>query len=513
MKHTKSALHDNAKEGLKEGSQVETPFGVDYPKFLTVLLPEKLDLEKLIRENPPENIPAFHVDNIKYILNLISYLPSTKKDYSYENFGYVPINKQKLQRSGIYHYRKYIDYLVDCGVIYEGEYYIVGEMSKGISFSYEYSYCKLKKDKIIKKTLIKAIIKNSIKRNNAITEEQLPYLAKWWNSQDLDIDYDAAIQFLNNRFDNSKKELMQKFNFNSEEELFSLLEAETLKKRREKKLKNPYEQYNSALHVVERLYRKEYLMKIDTTAGRLHTLLTQLPKGLRQFMTFQGQKLVNTDLVNSQPLLAVSLLNKDLLQDHPIILNIIIKYNLKYQTKSHPTMLVDFISKVQHYPSVVKYVEIVSKGVYYEEFGEILRAHGLIPPDVKDVRKFSKEATYSSFFAPNFDIWFIEAMQHFKKVFPSVYKIFSKVKFREKGTKKKEKVHRALSVCLQAFEADLFLNRICKRISEVNPEIPIFTIHDSVVTTLEHQKVVEEIVKDEIFKAIRIVPKLNIEQW
>lgn len=505
----KLALHDNAEKELQEDSQMSS---VSYPESLTVLLPECLDLEKLIRENPPEDIPAFHVDNIKYILNLISYLPSIKKDYNYEYLGYVPINKQKLQKSGIYYYRKYIDYLVACGVIYEDEYYITGEKSKGIRFSYEYSYCKVKKDKITKKTLIKAIVKNAVVRNNTVTEEKLPYLAKWWNEEDLEIQYNDALKFLDDRLENSKKELIMRFSLNSENELKMLLEKQKQKKKGKQKIKNPYEQYNTALQIVERLYHKEYLMKIDTTSGRLHTLLTQLPKVLRQFVSFGGQKLVSVDLRNSQPLLAVVLLNKGLVLANPIVVYTIIKNNPIYQIPPS-TMLVDFINEVQYRSDVRKYIQIVSTGRYYEEFGAILQRNGLIPQEVEDVRKFAKEATYSSFFASNYDFQHIPAMQYFKEVFPSVYFIFSRVKFSKKGTKKSEKVHRALAVCLQAFEAELFLNRICKRISEINPNIPLFTIHDSVVTTLEHQELVAEIVKDEIFRAINIVPILNIEEW
>lgn len=510
----KSALIDNASEGLQENSQEETTLNLNYPESLTVLLPECLDLEKIVRENPPNNMSAFHIDNLKYILHLIGYIPSKKKDYDYGlNNGYVPINKQKLQKSGIRHYKEYLDYLVRCGVIYEDGQYIVGAKSKGICFPLEYQYCKVRKDKITKKNIIKAVIKNAVVRNNQIVEETLPYLAKWWNEQGLEIAYEPALRFLDERFENSKKELMIKFKLKNEQELIQLLEKEKLKKKREKKLKNPYEQYNSALQVVERLHKKEYLMKIDTTSGRLHTLLTQLPKDLRQFVTFRGQRLVSIDLRNSQPLLAVVLLNSYLILSNPILISTITKFNPTYQVKSPSTMLVLPISQRQNKPDVLNYIKIVTEGQYYEEFGKILKNRGLIPDDVEDVRKFAKIATYASFFSSNLHAGFIEATQHFKKSFPNVYFIFLRVKYNPKGVKVKEKYHRALAVTLQAFEAELFLYKIAGRINEINPDIPIFTIHDSVVTTLEYQQIVEEVVKDEICKAIGIVPVINIEKW
>jgi hypothetical protein len=512
-KHIKSALIDNA-ERLQESSQNEATFNVSYPESLTVFLPECLDLEKIVRENPPKDIPAFHIDNLKYILHLISYIPSKKKDYDYGlNNGYVPINKQKIQKSGIYHYRKYLDYLIQSGVIYEDAQYIKGAKSRGICFPLEYQYCKVKKDKITKKNIIKAVINNSIAINNQIVTEKLPYLAKWWNEDGLKIAYEPALIFLHERFENSKKELKIKFNLADKKQLVELLEKEKLKKKRERKLKNPYEQYNSALQVVERLHEKRYLMKIDTTSGRLHTLLTQLPKNLRQFVTFRGKKLVSIDLRNSQPLLAITLLSKDLILSNPILINTITKYNPTYQIKSPSTMLVLPIYNRQNKPDVLNYIKIVSEGRYYEEFGRILKNRGLIPDDVEDVRKFAKRATYASFFSSNLHTGFIEATQHFKKTFPNVYFIFLRIKYNPKGVKVKEKYHRALAVTLQAFEAELFLHKISKRISEISSDIPIFTIHDSVVTTLEYQQIVEEVVKDEVCKAIEISSVLNIEEW
>ena len=508
----KSALPEKANEGLQEGSQSIGTYNVGYPESLTIHLPENLDLEEIIRNNPPVGIPAFHIDNVKYILHLINYLPSVKKDYnSSEYSGYVPINKQKLQRSGIYHYRKYLNYLLGLGIIWEDEYYINGEKSKGIRFPEEYTYCRIKKDKITKRHLIKAIINNSIKKNNDTTEEQLPYLTRWWNSGNLEIDYEPTLQFLDERFGKSKIELMVKYNLTDEGQLNKLLEKNMMKKRNKLKIKNPYEQYNTAIQVTERLHKKEYLMKVDDTSGRLHTLLTQLNKGLRQFVTFGGQKLVSIDLRNSQPLLAVVLLNSELFKRYPLLMETILRYNPVH--RSSPTMLVNSIYRNQSKPDVLNYVRIVSEGLYYEKFGSILQEKGITLTDTSDVRKSAKIATYASFFASNLHSGYIEAMKHFKEVFPSVYYIFSRVKYNPKGVKVKEKRHRALSITLQAFEADLFLNKICKRISDTYPDAPLFTIHDSVVTTLEYQQVVQDIVKDEIHKAINIVPVLNIEKW
>jgi len=54
---------------------------------------------------------------------------------------------------------------------------------------------------------------------------------------------------------------------------------------------------------------------------------------------------------------------------------------------------------------------------------------------------------------------------------------------------------------------------ICKRITKEKPRLPIFTIHDSVVTTVGHQEYVEAIIKEELEKATGILSSCKIEYW
>ena len=452
----------------------------DFPKALVVYIPETLDLDKLVSETPPtEKIPAFNTDCIAYILHLITYLAARKKDFDYDaNNGFVPINKQKLQ-SKIYHYKKYINYLLICGILEEHKQYITGQKSSGLKFTPAYRNCKIKRYGIKRKTLIKAIL-TSNNENKVSSNEKHPYLAKWWKTDLLSIDYASALKYLDDRLNIHLTHVYGKME------------------------QHPFEKYNSAFMTIDKLHRREYLMKVDTTAGRFHTLLTQLDKELRQYITFNGKKMVSIDLVNSQPLLATALLDVDILINTPIILETIKRFNPRYHNST--TILVDSVGRRQKESDILEYIKITSEGRYYEYFAEILSKNGLIPAN-EGSRKFAKIATFAAFYATNRSIHVMEAMQHFKHVFPNVYRIFYKIKEGGKQT------HKALSITMQAFEADLFLNKICGRLNETNPEIPMFTIHDSVITTVEYQPIVEFIVKDELFKAIGVTPELNIEYW
>ena len=60
---------------------------------------------------------------------------------------------------------------------------------------------------------------------------------------------------------------------------------------------------------------------------------------------------------------------------------------------------------------------------------------------------------------------------------------------------------------------ELIINKVCKRISLEKPHLPIFTIHDSVVTIQGSENYVSRILKEEIKKATGLNVKLGLEYW
>jgi hypothetical protein len=65
----------------------------------------------------------------------------------------------------------------------------------------------------------------------------------------------------------------------------------------------------------------------------------------------------------------------------------------------------------------------------------------------------------------------------FKQAFPNVFKYIEISKNRD---------YKKFSISLQKTESDMILRTICKRILSEKPSIPIFTIHDSILSTSEH---------------------------
>ena len=67
---------------------------------------------------------------------------------------------------------------------------------------------------------------------------------------------------------------------------------------------------------------------------------------------------------------------------------------------------------------------------------------------------------------------------------------------------------------MQSIESEIILHRCCKRIwDERNHQVPVFTIHDSIATTLENVEYVKSVMEEELRKAIGVTPTLSVERW
>ena len=93
----------------------------------------------------------------------------------------------------------------------------------------------------------------------------------------------------------------------------------------------------------------------------------------------------------------------------------------------------------------------------------------------------------------------------FKRCYPEVYSLILLVKRTS---------HQTLAHILQSIESHIILHRCCSRLwIEFNQTIPVFTIHDSIVTIDSFVSNVKDVMDIELTSAIGKHPKLKIEQW
>ena len=452
---------------------VETKGG--YPRIPKIILylPENLNIDEILRENPPEF--RYKRDKFVYILDLIYSLPSKKKK-SIENYtGYTPINKIILG-SIIKDYRKYINYLKDQKIVEENG-YTNGVVSAGLRFKENYRSI-LKPVDITYWALIKNITYLRNNHQDFTTTNQLDYLKSWFYGN-LEIDIEGATNYL-----------MEEY----------------IKDLENPEIKHPHLRLNSRLYPIEKLYRdNQKLFFVDKTAGRLHTFITQLKSDLRKFIKFNGKTLCAVDICNSQPYLLQTLLCKNTYLRNGMQDRIVQADPYKEPNSSIIIMLGVLIDKIANEPDVLQFKEIVSSGRFYEEFGKVLKENGELE-DVPDneIKAAAKEITFSTLFSKNSSIRYVKSIQLFKQQFPNVYEV---IKYIKDGH------HPTLAVILQNLEADLVLHKTCKFISECNPEVPLFTLHDSIITTEENVELVKQKMIDVLTQFVDAEPTLKIERW
>jgi hypothetical protein len=439
-------------------------------------IPSSIDLEEIIKNDPPKFKHKVKIDHFYYILN---YLSDALFYTDLEgNKGYVNLNSKTIQNS-ISNYKEYLNYLLKHNIIGSDMKYRPGSKSKG------YKIIKISYDAFIKSI---PVVDSVVKKNKA-----KEYRANCTNQKKVASKYTYLTKWFNDKLKIDKQGALQKV-----EELFP---APTgwIKGNIKGKPTNSTKKY-SANYNIDKLANNNFHYSVDNNVGRFHSSLTNLKKELRSFITYDGKTLINIDIKNSQPLLSTILFNENFYKNNKsdnIKLNNIITTNTTYMITT--LMLLKTLQSLDN-ENVNKYLEISKTDRFYEGLSSMLY------PDLPFDRKKIKALTYLIFFSNNraFGQPKMQPKRDFKKIFPDVYKLFCAYK---------KSNHPFLSHVLQKIESELIINKVCKRISLEKPLLPIFTIHDSVVTIEGNEDYVSTVIKEEMKKLTNIDVSLGYELW
>ena len=455
-------------------------------------IPANFDVDKLIRENPPTKIRKFSKDKLLYILHLITSIPATNKDLELYK-GFVPIHSTTLQKK-INNYREYLNYLITCEVLITDNWYVKGQKSKGYQFTTQYRG-RTKTVDAEERSLIAVIIGE--RTLSLSMRKKYNHLVKWYTSE-LKIDRELAEQYTSRDYERK-------------------LENPELRDYDEKQKRyiDPAAQYNSAMLNVERIAQADFKLSVDTNVFRLHSTISNLRSELRNCITWKGHQLVSIDIKNSQPYLSTVLLNpafwsrdeQNSVSNTILNINSISKSITKtiFQTQGRRDSFIMLLkwAATQASSDVQRYSTLVRQGTFYEYFEEQIGTE--IGIGYGDRRKV-KAAVFQVLFTDNRYIAQEGARPKrlFKEIFPTVYTLFSKIKQSDKTY---------LPRLLQRIESHLMLRVVSKRVARERPKLPIFTIHDSIITTTGNENYVKGVLLEEMEKAIGFPPKTSIEYW
>ena len=457
-------------------------------------LPHNLDLSVLEKVSPPGFV--YCTDKAMYLLSLINTIPANNRSKYADAEGWTPINSTTIQNVSIRNFPEYKKWFIDTGIIECDGQYIPDEKSYSFRFTEEYrtpitpvNYST--KYTFANKTqkLLKPIDKDT---------QKYPYLHKWFNKS-LTIDDSAAMHYLG---------------------LSHMID------RKEDKTK-ALDRYNSAVIGVDKMADSNYYFSVDTTAGRLHTNYTSMPSEIRNFTKYDGQELVSLDFKNSQPVMSTllfapqfwvknetldkknvqflpntSVLNSYFFNFYDLSSKFLPILNIStYTTSTYacPLMLAEMGVPIEN-KDVGTYITEILKGNLYEYVEE--KVQELNGDYGVRTRKEIKKMMFTIMFSGNKKS--SSEKDLFKQLFPSIYIMFAFIK----RTKKE-----LLPIMLQTIESMLFLDRIAGRIAQERQELPIFTIHDSITTTVGNEAYVKRIMEEETIKAIGVKPPIDISNW
>jgi len=196
---------------------------------------------------------------------------------------------------------------------------------------------------------------------------------------------------------------------------------------------------------LKKLEAGEIFYKFDEY-GRLHTNFTTLKREIRKnFIKINSEDVYEFDIPNSQPLFLAVLIKKTLPLKQLI--------NAEFQ----------------------KYFDLVNNGLIYEYL--MKKCSIKKREDVKDMM-------YKVLFGKNGEV--AKQNKMFASIFPDVFNFIVTYKIKNSN-------HKSVSHDLQKMESEFIFNSVIKRIIDTNPEIPLFTIHDSIVVPLKYKKTVQTI--------------------
>lgn len=258
----------------------------------------------------------------------------------------------------------------------------------------------------------------------------------------------------------------------------------------------------------------------DGKDDRLHTYFTSLPSDLKQFITFDGSKLKEADIKTAQPFILTILLERLLavyyeeMSEHGKIsfkrfrnkvrktlielintnkeLNITdIEYIANNITIMFANELetLDF-TEFQHFISLIRkddiYIytgdKLLDSGAIWQEAGKYYcnffdkSKTSTYPKEFESLRDCAKDVTIQTLYSSAKSRG-SRAVNEFKSIFPSVFKLLDKIKSKEKAF---------LPILMQRIEAKCILDYCSKKIAKKHPKMPLITRHDSLSTTMEY---------------------------
>lgn len=450
-------------------------------KYL-VLVPYNLDINNLIKSDL-EKFSKVNNNTVRSIVGTI-----VKKTAYFSEFGkkskgiskliFVPLSSVKLKKTYQEGYKLAMD------LLYKR---VLFKLPYSEQESYRFSLNDLYVNKMLRvecldytslkdKNIVNRLFKD-VKGVDSRIKSRFGYLIKFFCSKRLKIDVQSAREFIEEEY--------------SQHKVFS--------------------KYIIDLQKVLDVHNGNYRFSNNQlTDGRFHNNLIQLKKGLRKFVSYDGEKLMEIDISNSAPFLLASLLSNT------------IKFNI---SESISDILNSYLYKFLEnavsldIKETQEFLNCCSSGKIYELFVEdyikdnrvrvleYFKIENIDDFDLEsrsdELRKLIKKDFLAMLFSKNSQY---KTMQNiFSKRFPSIHNLL--LNRKKWGSKK-------LSHLLFQIESYVMLELIAKEFNRQNRgRVPIFTLHDCLFTTESNAEKLRLFVEERFSELFECVPILKTKEW
>lgn len=278
-----------------------------------------------------------------------------------------------------------------------------------------------------------------------------------------------------------------------------------------------------ASHQVE-MIRGGYLSFTPACSyGRFHSNFTSLCGELRRCLTIDGEPLYEVDVTNSQPYFLSMLLLELHLSGGNCSSNL---SSILFDCSGDHSLLLNSATDAcnDEKNKEEKEREGIEKRTQPYVFGLMEMETTPMPPDLREMIKSTTEGKFYERFQRDEDDQTRDDVK--KKVFQTIFgetklmlltplgKVFKSVfptAFDQMLALKRQKGHAWIGQELQRRESHLIINTVCERLRCDHSQIPIVTVHDSILTTQEHLETVKTLL-ERAFGKYAIPPRFKVKE-
>ncbi|MCB0701057.1 MAG: hypothetical protein H6551_12090 [Chitinophagales bacterium] len=470
-------------------------------------IPSNLKVKRIVFD-ADERSNDIAIDKLHYVCHIINRLMLRLDDdmrYNGSDYKYgVPLNSRALRKALGRRYRDTIDVLIEHGIIETNDVFEVGKTSKQYRFTEQYRYSSTKyvapkTNKYREFSIPQGAVK--IDASTFYDVRLVKRVQKMFVG--LTIDVIAANSWVDKYYEEQRQVIISAKN----------------KKAIQRKLKELVIKCNGYRESIRKVHVKEASFVQDAFGHRLHTPLTRLKKELRQFVRYDGMPLVEIDIANSQLFFMIPLLQWKMY--HPQAgggEKNTFKHRIwigEDQRETYRNTIMWCKEVEMQYSKGLQEISFVSdacKGIVYERVAQYLSASGYFKnEEAKEekrahVKKYllklifaSPTKNYSMYNASIGAIW-----DAFKACYPEIGKLVILIKGVD---------YKAISRLLQRIESYCIIGSVCKIVNDKNADIPLFTLHDCIVTTDNYVETVEKELLGIITELIGFTPTVKRKVW